>query len=221
MNITVLTGSMGSGKSETLINIVSKLESYYEDKDNIVVCASLSCCRIENYISSRNGEKHRANMVSSFEDILALLKNNHKAKVLLVDEVQLIEGRLNKIIELINYCTDENIDIYFSGLEINCLGEPFPIMGILFCYADEIIKLKGTCAICGKENSSSRAIRYADGKIDKDKLVVKPDTNKVSITVNEDRMKEVMKQTNIEYKAVCKECFLKEMRKYEDALNRK
>ena len=58
-------------------------------------------------------------------------------------------------------------------------------------------------------------------KVDRDKMVVKPDTNQIKVVIDDERLEEIKDVTDIEYKAVCKECFIKEMAKYEKELANK
>ena len=201
MFFKLYTGLMGSGKSDFILQDIKKY-SLINNKDNYLVLNSLKGFREEGLITSRNGSKHRAIGISTFEDIITLLElpRNSNINHIFLDEAQFLQD-IENVNKVIQYLFMKGIDITISGLEINCYNKSFPIIGELACYADEIIKLKATCSLCNNVEAK-RIIRYIDSKLD-------IDYNSEVLLVDTDNK-------HIEYHSVCRACYLQEVNKIQN-----
>lgn len=187
--LIVYSGSMASGKSKKLLREIKLAE---KNKEQFLVFHCSQGFRGEALVSSRDGSSFKAIGISQIKDILQETKKHSDIQKIFVDEVQFFDLDVEGIKELTNYCTLYNIKLYMSGLELDCFNNPFKIMGVLFCYADRVLKYKGICDICGKHNSSRRALRYINGLLDEDETNV--------LVVDND--------SNVKYLTVCHECYL-------------
>jgi thymidine kinase len=155
------SGAMKSGKSSHLLDdIYTSLDNF----ENILVLNSSKGFRNTNEVTSRDGKKHSAIGIKSFIDIIDLIKDSDGVQKVYLDEVQFLPNNLDEIIRVVEFTTALNIDLIISGLELNCFGKPFDIMGNLFCYADEVTKFKGDCDICN-DNETNRVLRYRNSKV--------------------------------------------------------
>ena len=184
---------MKSGKSSKLLDDIYESISNFE---NILVLNSTKGFRNKKEITSRDGRSHSAVGIDSFIDIIALIKDTDGIQKVYLDEAQFLPNNLGEIIRVIEFTTSLNIELIVSGLELNCFGKPFDIMGTLFCYADEIIKFKGTCEKCNT-NETNRVLRYRNNKVEKS------EKNVFIVDTSTDKVK---------YASVCSHCFVQEMR---------
>lgn len=95
-------------------------------------------------------------IIDKSKDILKFI--NKDIFVLFIDEIQFLDRDIEKILNDLSY---QGINIFASGLELDFCGRPFGSMQYLLSIADEIIKLKSSCVVCGKEaNRTQRIINY-------------------------------------------------------------
>lgn len=85
-------------------------------------------------------------------------------KNIFIDETQFFDS---KLIETLFLITDENINVYWTGLNQDYRGLPFYFrdkkdhIGTLMALSDEIISTKAVCSICGKD--ATRTYRRTGG----------------------------------------------------------
>lgn len=187
--LVVYSGTMASGKSKKLLKEIKLAE---KNNEKFLVLQCVTGFRSESIISSRDGNKATAIGVNSIKDILNKIKLSKDIQKVFIDEVQFFDYDLESIKDLTNYCIMHDIKLYMSGLELDCFNNPFKIMGALFCFADKVLKYKGNCDICGKDNSSRRALRYINGILDED------ESNVIVIDNN----------LSVKYTPVCHKCYM-------------
>lgn len=110
--------------------------------------------------------------------------------LLIVDEVQFFSP--SEIISLSSIVDEKNIDVICYGLKTDCRGKLFDGSAQLLAIADETKELDNLCDICGKAKPVMH-LRFIDGEVD-----YLPQ----SIMIQKD---------NVDYKAVCRKCFKKEI----------
>jgi thymidine kinase len=76
-----------------------------------------------------------------------------------IDEVQFYE---QEVIYIIDTLLANGLNIIAAGLDQTFTTEPFGVMGHLLCLADDIMKKKTTCAVCGA--GANRSQRLLNGK---------------------------------------------------------
>lgn len=166
--LEVICGSMFSGKTEVLMLRLRRAELAKQNvitiKHKIDNRSSYSC------IVSHNGIKREAQPISGCHEGMVILKSliNEPVDVVGIDEIQFFP---QEAIPIINEMIHNGKRVIVAGLDIDFRGEPFGIVPTLMAIADEVVKLRAICMVCGNEaNNSQRLIdgkpaRYADDTI--------------------------------------------------------
>lgn len=141
-NFTLFTGSMYSGKSTSLINVI---ENYDRAKKNILLLSHKIDKRYdESSISTHNKKLIKCNLISTLDDAVML---DLDRDAIFIDEIQFFK---KEVIEFIINHKGLNTKLYMSGLDLNWKGEPFETTQFVMSYSDKIFKLKTICDTCKK-----------------------------------------------------------------------
>jgi thymidine kinase len=154
--LEIICGPMFSGKSEELIRrlrraIIAKqrVMTFKHALDNRF---SFDC------VASHAGDKLDAQAIDTPERILEFVKKGG-ADVIGIDEVQFFP---NSIIYVIDELIHSGKRVIAAGLDLDFRGIPFGPMPTLLTIADDVMKLKAICSVCGKDAAFSQ--RLIDGK---------------------------------------------------------
>jgi thymidine kinase len=154
-SLTVITGSMFSGKTEELIRRLRR--ALYARQSVQVFKHALETRSDLTEIRSHNGVPHEAVAVSSSEELLERVES--ATDVVAVEEAQFFDGG---IVDACRRLADSGYEVILAGLDMDFRGEPFGPMPFLLAEADEIVKLRAICARCGRD--ASRSQRLIDEK---------------------------------------------------------
>jgi thymidine kinase len=154
-SLTVITGSMFSGKTEELIRRVRR--AIYARRTLQVFKHALETRSDLQEIRSHNGVPHEAVAVSTSGELLEAVEP--ETDVVAVEEAQFFGG---EIVEACRHLADSGYEVIVAGLDMDFRGEPFGPMPALLAEADEVVKLRAICAVCGRD--ASRSQRLIDGK---------------------------------------------------------
>jgi thymidine kinase len=154
-SLTVISGSMFSGKTEELIR--RSRRALYARRRVQVFKHALETRSDDGEIRSHNGVPHEALPVSSSEELLE--KVDPTTDVVAVEEAQFFDGG---IVEVGQRLADGGYDVIVAGLDMDFRGEPFGPMPDLLAEADEVVKLRAICARCGRD--AARSQRLIDGR---------------------------------------------------------
>ena len=154
-SLTVISGSMFSGKTEELIR--RSRRALYARRKVQVFKHALETRSEPAEIRSHNGVPHEAVPVGSSEELLE--KVEPATDVVAVEEAQFFDGG---IVEVCRKLADAGYDVIVAGLDMDFRGEPFGPMPELLAEADEIVKLRAICARCGRD--AARSQRLIDGR---------------------------------------------------------
>jgi thymidine kinase len=154
-SLTVITGSMFSGKTEELIRRLRR--ALYARQSVQVFKHALETRSDLTEIRSHNGVPHEAVAVSSSEELLERVES--ATDVVAVEEAQFFAGG---IVDACRRLADSGYEVILAGLDMDFRGEPFGPMPFLLAEADEIVKLRAICARCGRD--ASRSQRLIDEK---------------------------------------------------------
>ncbi|HEV8223900.1 MAG TPA: thymidine kinase [Rubrobacteraceae bacterium] len=154
-SLTVITGSMFSGKTEELIRRLRR--SLYARRSVQVFKHALETRSDLTEIRSHNGVPHEAGAVSTSEELLESIKP--ETDVVAVEEAQFFD---EGIVDACRSLADSGYQVIVAGLDMDFRGWPFGPMPDLLAEADEVVKLRAICAICGRD--ASRSQRLIDGK---------------------------------------------------------
>lgn len=74
-----------------------------------------------------------------------------------IDEIQFFEEPYFKgnIVQIIKKLLAGGHNVFVSGLDLDHRGMPFPITAALLAMADEVVKLKAECELCGRPATKS------------------------------------------------------------------
>jgi thymidine kinase len=154
-SLTVITGSMFSGKTEELIRRLRR--SLYARRSVQVFKHALETRSDLTEIRSHNGVPHEAGAVSTSEELLESIEP--ETDVVAVEEAQFFD---EGIVDACRSLADSGYQVIVAGLDMDFRGRPFGPMPGLLAEADEVVKLRAICAICGRD--ASRSQRLIDGK---------------------------------------------------------
>lgn len=148
--LEVICGSMFSGKTEELMRRLKRADFA---KQNVLT--------IKHRIDQRNNQQHSAIMSHEGNQRLAFLVSNDDAQVskildlvdestdiIGIDEIQFFPA---SIIPIICKLVDQGKRVIVAGLDLDFRGEPFGVVPTLLALADEVVKFKAICVICGED----------------------------------------------------------------------
>ncbi len=149
----LITGPMGSGKTEELIRRLKRAE--IANKKVKVFFPAMDTRPAGAKIESRNGAHRNAVKIYKADEIMSFVKE--KDQVIGIDELQFFD--IN-IIDVIQQLIALNKKIIGSGLDLDFKSEPFGCIPQIYCYADKIDKQTAICMKCGSEygNRTQRLI---------------------------------------------------------------
>jgi thymidine kinase len=165
--LEVVCGSMFSGKTEEMLRRLRRAEFAKQNVLTIKHSIDKRKNMCATNIVSHQGRERNAFIVSNdldnIEKILELANKN--IDVVGIDEIQFFPQEIIKII-----CTlvESGKRVIVAGLDLDFRGEPFGITPALLAIADEVLKLKAICVVCGKDAYHTQRIvngkpaRYAD-----------------------------------------------------------
>ena len=154
-SLTVVCGSMFAGKTEELIRRARR--SLYAKKRLQVFKPSLDDRYDDTMVVTHMGARHEATPVRTVSELRTELRPD--TDIVLVEEVQFFEA---EIVDLAVELADRGVEVVCAGLDQDFRREPFGPMARLLCVADEVVKLRAVCTVCGEEASHTQ--RLVDGK---------------------------------------------------------
>lgn len=159
--LEVVCGSMFSGKTEELMRRLRRAE--YAKQHVVTIKHHIDKRKNQGAtcIVSHEGRERFAFTVGNssvpLNEILELADNN--SEVIGIDEIQFFNV---EIVSIICHLIEAGKRVIVAGLDLDFRGEPFGIMPILSSIADEVIKLKAICVVCGDDAHYTQ--RLIDGK---------------------------------------------------------
>ena len=154
-SLTVITGSMFSGKTEELIRLVRR--AMHARRRVQVFKSSLETRCGTTLIRTHDGVQFEAHSVSDSAELESRIDT--KAQVIAIEEVQFFD---EPVVSLCERLADRGLDVFVAGLDQDFRGQPFSFMPRLLAVADNVIKLHAICKKCGGE--ASRTQRLIDGR---------------------------------------------------------
>lgn len=155
--LTVIAGGMFAGKTEELIRKLKRFT--YAKKRTCIYKPSIDNRYHSHKIVSHNGANLACIPVreGDLSMLFASIKENpENFNVLGFDEAQFFS---EVIIDIVKYCLSRNISVIVAGLDKDYKGEPFGSMPHLMALADEVIKLKAICMVCGQDACMSQRLK--------------------------------------------------------------
>jgi thymidine kinase len=154
-SLTVICGSMFSGKTEELIRLVRR--AMHARKRVQVFKSSLETRCETTMISTHDGTTFTAHSTCNSAELERLLEPD--VQVVGIEEVQFFD---EGIVPLVLKLADQGVHVIVAGLDQDFRGQPFSFMPQLMALADDVMKLHAICKVCGAE--ASRTQRLVDGR---------------------------------------------------------
>ena len=154
-SLTVICGSMFSGKTEELIRLVRRA---MHARKRVQVFKSSTDTRCDTtVIRTHDGMTFTALAVPDAHTLEGLLASD--VQVVGIEEVQFFD---EAIVALCQRLADSGVQVVAAGLDQDFRGLPFTFMPHLMALADNVMKLHAICKVCGEE--ASRTQRLVDGR---------------------------------------------------------
>lgn len=151
--LTVICGSMFSGKTEELIRLVRR--AMHARKKVQVFKSSLDTRCETTVIRTHDDIKFNAFTVPDSKTLAELLEPG--VQVIGIEEVQFFD---DGIVPLCMELADRGIQVFAAGLDQDFRGQPFSFMPQLLALADNVMKLHAICKVCGGEASRTQRLVY-------------------------------------------------------------
>lgn len=154
-SITVICGSMFSGKTEELIRLVRR--AMHARKQVQVFKSALDTRCDTTVIRTHDGTSFTAMAVADSRAIEANVTAS--TQLLAIEEIQFLD---DGVVSLCQRLADRGVEVIVAGLDQDFRGQPFGFMPTLMALADNVMKLHAICKVCGGE--ASRTQRLLDGR---------------------------------------------------------
>lgn len=169
--LTVICGSMFSGKTELLIKFLTRAE--YAKKRVLTVKHAIDQRDQQQIgaIMSHEGNQRVALVVGGTIDSLNMIIKHAQdtIDIIGIDEIQFFPEH---IITVLGALIEDGKDVFVAGLDLDFRGEPFGIVPALMALADEVIKLKAVCVICGHDAQHTQRLVNGNPALYDDPLIV-------------------------------------------------
>lgn len=153
--IEVVCGSMFSGKTEELIRRVRRATIA---RQQVQVFKPVIDDRYHaSHVRSHNGSDFEAIPVESAAHIPTLIEP--ETTVVGIDEAQFFDDGIIAVCERL---ADDGIRVICAGLDSDFRGEPFGPIPALLSRAEDVLKLRAICVVCGEE--ACRTQRLINGQ---------------------------------------------------------
>lgn len=146
--LEVICGSMFSGKTEELMRRLRRVE--YAKQNVLTIKHKIDDRSGNAYIASHDGRERLAFVASEKpESIFRVIDlANDNIDVVGIDEVQFFP---KEIVPIICKLVEKGKRVIVAGLDLDFRGEPFGVMPTLLAIADNVLKLKAVCMVCGSD----------------------------------------------------------------------
>lgn len=154
--LEVIAGPMFAGKSSELLKRLLFIE---HGGHKVLVLKPVIDDRYDsNFIVTHNQLKHPAVAVIDLE----LVKDNYTIKpynyhTVFIDEVQFFDT--SETMWFIEEGLREGVNFVIAGLDQDSRGVPFETTSRCLALADEVIKIKAFCTICGLDAGKTQRLR--------------------------------------------------------------
>lgn len=156
--IEVVCGPMFSGKTEELMR---RLRLARIAKQRIQIFKPGTDDRYDSdHITSHIDRKFVCTPIRSAREILEQLADN--TRIVGIDEAQFFEKELLEVCEKL---ANRGLRVIAAGLDQDYLGNPFGPMPQLLATADDVLKLKAVCMVCGGEATKSQRLSPEKGQV--------------------------------------------------------
>ncbi|MGC9771590.1 thymidine kinase [Fervidobacterium islandicum] len=144
--LTVITGPMYSGKTTELLNFAEIYE--IGRKKTLIFKPAIDTRYSADDVVTHKFHKMPARVVKDTKQLFEYYQTlKEKPDAVFIDEVHFFDAELAVIVKKIAL---DGVDVYCAGLDMSYLWEPFETTAKLMALADEVIKKKAVCEVCGE-----------------------------------------------------------------------
>ena len=149
--LEVVCGSMFSGKTEELLRRLNRAE--FAKQNVLTIKHSIDkrkkMTALTNIYSHTGKERAAFVIEGSIDGVNKILELAGKdVDVVGLDELHFFP---ESIIDVICKLVDGGKRVITAGLDLDFRGEPFGVVPMLMAIADEVVKFKAICVVCGKD----------------------------------------------------------------------
>lgn len=168
--LELITGPMFAGKTTNFIKRITDLRA---EGKNVIVLKPIQDFRYsKNDVVTHDGISVKGLAIDEVYEIRELI-TDEGCDVVAVDEVQFFGW---DFVEIVNELADEGIHVLLAGLDTDFTGRPFSIMPDLMSYSDVLLKLNGSCSVCGGLSSKSQRLVNGFPASEYDQIIVVDDS---------------------------------------------
>lgn len=155
-SIEVICGPMFSGKTSRLIDLARRKAQ--AKKTSLQFNPKIDTRHPAGRIEDHNTRNIGASTVEDSIEMEVALQNfaaSHGGKltdVIFIDEVQFFD---DNVVQIIYDLKCQGVRVVVCGLDMDWMGNPFPVVTTLMGLADKIEKLTAVCTICGEDATYS------------------------------------------------------------------
>jgi len=165
--LTVAYGPMFSGKTAALAEDANRLREIARRR--VLVCMpEMDTRRSRTEIVSLSGARATAIQVADPFQILTLAAET-EAQEVIIDEVHFFRQTTTQdgveswsIVFVVKILLQRGVNVRVAGVNTNFLGYPFPPITDLIGMADDLVRTRAICTVCGEPADWS--LRLVDGK---------------------------------------------------------
>lgn len=160
--LEIIAGPMFAGKSSELLKRLLYLE--HSGHKCLVLKPVIDDRYDSNSIVTHNQLKHDAIAVIDLE----LVKDNYTIKpynfhTVFIDEVQFFDPK--ETLWFVEEGLREGVNFVCAGLDQDSRGVPFDTTARMLALADNIMKIRAYCTVCGQNASKTQRLRNTGGRV--------------------------------------------------------
>lgn len=152
-HLTVICGPMYASKTTELLKRILWARNGQE-KDVLVVKPAFDDRYAETRIVTHDGLSVNAQSITTWEQVK---RKADFADIVFIDELQFFDGErfAEDIVQIVKVLLSEGKNVVANGLDMDIEGDPFPTTSRLMAMADEVVKMKSNCSVCGQPATKS------------------------------------------------------------------
>lgn len=163
-HLKVITGPMYASKTTELLKAVLWARNGQE-RDVLVVKPAFDNRYSEKRIVTHDGLSTNCHSISSWSQVS---KKAEFADMVFFDEVQFFEAPNfeGDIVDIIRDLLKDGKSVVVNGLDLDVAGKPFAITATMLALADDVVKLRASCAICGRTATKTSKVHGDSNKVE-------------------------------------------------------
>ena len=157
-NLETIVGAMFAGKTSELLKRI--LWAKHQNKKIVVIKPSIDNRYSNEKIITHNDLSHECFSMANWQNVLDnFIFDKDNVDVVFLDEIQFMDTKdtLQNVEQILN----KGIDVVCAGLDQDSRGKPWETSSMLLGLSDKIIKIYGSCNVCGVE--ATKTYRKTEG----------------------------------------------------------